>query len=56
MTLVHYHDNALALGVGEGNAQDLHRQKEGQKIEEAVWRTLIGDKSHIGRPAPSKYG
>ena len=55
---------ASELMLYRDRAYDLARQfipamysrLEGQTLEEAVWRTLVGDKTTTTRPAPAEYG
>lgn len=53
-TLVSYPD--IALTHARKHIQDPYQHQRNQPLEEAVWRTLIGDRTHSIRPAPPTYG
>jgi hypothetical protein len=56
--MVSYLDKALDLAKTQTrcDAESPYTGLEAQPLEEAVWRTLIGDKTHSERPAPALYG
>ncbi|KAJ4290840.1 hypothetical protein N0V90_010035 [Kalmusia sp. IMI 367209] len=45
-----------ALKIARMHAKDPYPFLQNQSLEEAVWRTLIGDKTYQIRPAPQAYG
>ncbi|RGP69880.1 heterokaryon incompatibility [Fusarium longipes] len=46
-----------ALSLARQHVQDPYPHlMSGQSLEEAVWRTLLGDKTHSARPAPASCG
>jgi hypothetical protein len=49
-----YHNEALNLA--QRDVKDPYPYLENQPLEEAVWRTIIGDKTNSERPAPALYG
>lgn len=51
---VSYLDEALKLA--HGRVRDPYPYTANEPLEEAVWRTLIGDKTNTERPAPTFYG
>jgi hypothetical protein len=57
LALGSYPTEALSLAQTAGVPDPYpHWHREKQSLEEAVWRTLIGDKTVAGRPAPTSCG
>lgn len=46
----------MAQELAQRHAQDPYPYPGDQPLEEAIWRTLIGDRSNSTRPAPSFFG
>jgi len=53
-TLMSYPSTALAHA--REHLTEPYRHMHSQPLAEAVWRTLIGDRTHSARPAPPHYG